>query len=423
MLAIRMLGEPLYKHLHALVRLRPAVRGPIRSSQWRILFSATAAIALTAPGQTVGLSVFVDPLITDLHLTRTQISTAYLIGTLTGAAALPWVGRAVDRWGVRRPALIIAAGFGAALIGLSWVTDLFGLAAGYVGVRLAGQGALTLVATTAVALWFDRRRGTASGVSTAVGGMGISLTPVLTELLISEFGWRTAWTVQGVAIWVILVPIALFGLRGAPPVREHAGTRHGGQGFGPGEALRAPLFWVIAAGVAASGMLITALSFHQISLLAEHGMSATEAAANFLPQTVAGLAASLVIGPLCDRFSARPMIVACMALLAAGMLWTPQVAGGARALVFALLLGAAGSAIRTVEVAVIPRHFGVAHLGAIRGIVHFVTVASSAFGPIVLALGQEASGSYTPVVLSLAIIPATIAVAALVVPLPQREAV
>jgi hypothetical protein len=93
------------------------------------------------------------------------------------------------------------------------------------------------------------------------------------------------------------------------------------------------------------------------------------------------------------------------------------------ALLFALLLGAAGSAIRTVEVAMIPRHFGTSHLGAIRGIVHFVSVASTAFGPIVLALGHASSGSYTPVVLALAAVPAVIAGAALVVPLPPPRAV
>src|SRR5690606_3938062 len=296
-----------------------------------------------------------DPLINDLHLTRTQISTAYLIGTLTGAAALPWVGRALDRWGVRRLAIVIAAGFGAVLVGLSWVTDLVGLTFGYVAVRLAGQGALTLVATTAVALWFDRRRGTASGISTAVGGMGISLTPVLTEHLIAEFGWRAAWTAQGaaiwvtglvglpfgsvavrlagqgartlvattavalwfdrrrgtasgistavggmgisltpvltehliaefgwraawtaqgVAIWVVLLPIAVFGLRGSPPVRHRPGAPGDGSRAGVGWALRTPLFWVITAGAGATGMLATALGFHQISLLGEQGLSA-----------------------------------------------------------------------------------------------------------------------------------------------------
>ena len=62
---------------------------------------------MTAPGQTVGVSVFVDPMIADLGVSRSEISIAYFVGTLTGATALPSVGRWIDRVGVRRVMLII----------------------------------------------------------------------------------------------------------------------------------------------------------------------------------------------------------------------------------------------------------------------------------------------------------------------------
>lgn len=38
-------------------------------------------------------------------------------------------------------------------------------------------------------------------------------------------------------------------------------------------------FWAIIATVSCLGMLTTAVAFHQVSLLGEHGLSATEAAA------------------------------------------------------------------------------------------------------------------------------------------------
>lgn len=76
-------------------------------------------MAMTAPGQTTGVSVFIDPLIADLGISRTQVSTAYLTGTLVGACAMPFVGRAIDRYGPRRVIALIGAAFGAILIGLS----------------------------------------------------------------------------------------------------------------------------------------------------------------------------------------------------------------------------------------------------------------------------------------------------------------
>ena len=58
---------------------------------WRIVVFSAIALALTGPGQTFGVSVFVDPMIDELGISRTQMSTAYLIGTLAGAVALPRV--------------------------------------------------------------------------------------------------------------------------------------------------------------------------------------------------------------------------------------------------------------------------------------------------------------------------------------------
>jgi hypothetical protein len=64
---------------------------------------------MTAPGQTVGVSVFVDPMIDTLAVSRSQLSGASLVGTLIGAATLPAVGRWLDRVGIRRVTALVAA--------------------------------------------------------------------------------------------------------------------------------------------------------------------------------------------------------------------------------------------------------------------------------------------------------------------------
>lgn len=183
---------------------------------WRIVCYSALAMAMTAPGQTTGVSVFIDPLIEDLGISRTQVSTAYLAGTLIGACAMPLVGRAIDRYGPRRVIAAVGAVFGAVLTALAFVTGIVGLTAGFVGVRMAGQGALSLVATTTVAYWFDKRRGLALGITSAIGTAGISLAPLLIERLISAYGWRQAWAIEGIAVWLIVIPLALFGIRDRP---------------------------------------------------------------------------------------------------------------------------------------------------------------------------------------------------------------
>lgn len=245
----------------------------------------------------------------DLDLSRSAISTAYLVGTLAGAVALPFVGRLVDRYGARWAMTVIAALFGGVLIGLSTVTEVFGLTAGFVGIRLAGQGALGLVAVTVVSHWFHRRRGTALGLVTAIGAAGISLAPILIERLVAVQGWRTAWAIEGLAVWLIVIPVAVWGIRNRPqdvgqhvdgvptPASQHEQPR----GASRGVAMRTPYFWVLVAGTATSALLCTAVIFHQISLLGERGLTPTQAAATFLPMTAAGIVATMAVGYAVDR--------------------------------------------------------------------------------------------------------------------------
>jgi MFS family permease len=386
-------------------------------------FSAIA-LAATGPGQTVGISLFIDPLIEDLRISRSAISSSYLVGTLAGAIALPWIGRALDRYGVRRTMAVIGFVFGAVLIALSLISSIAGLTAGFVGVRMAGQGALGLTATTAIALWFDRRRGLAIGIMSAIGAVGISATPLILEGIIGQYGWRTAWAIEGVAVWAIVIPLGLFAMRDRPaqlgqrpdgiPLPPE-GTPHPIEmGLTRGEVVRQPYFWLIASAVAVSGMLGTAVAFHQISLLTARGLTVTEAAANFIPQTLAGLAATMATGYLIDRYAPRWMTVGSMLALAAALLWGPTVQPGLSAVVFGVLLGVAGNMIRTVEAATLPHYFGTLHLGSIRGIISSISVGGTAAGPLAFAAVYDAVGSYSPVMVASAAVPLSIAVWALV---------
>ena len=72
-----------------------------------VLGAAIVAMFLTGPGQTIGVSVFIDEIVTALDITRAQVSTAYLIGTLSASLLLPIVGRQIDRFGVQRSQIVI----------------------------------------------------------------------------------------------------------------------------------------------------------------------------------------------------------------------------------------------------------------------------------------------------------------------------
>ncbi|WP_238072349.1 MFS transporter, partial [Rhodococcus zopfii] len=193
-----------------------AASRPQRPGAGAVIAYGAVLSVMTAPGQTAAISVFTDPLLDALGITRTQLSLSYLVGTLTGAAVLPWIGRALDRYGVRLVLAVIGVVFGAVLMALSAVGELVGLTAGFVGIRMAGQGALGLAATTLVAVHVTRRRGLALGLTAAVGSAGISLAPVLLERLVAAHGIVAVWRLEALAVWAVVLPVAVVGLRRLP---------------------------------------------------------------------------------------------------------------------------------------------------------------------------------------------------------------
>lgn len=380
--------------------------------------------AMTFPGQTAGLAVFTDPLLDQLGIDRTLLSLSYLIGTLVGAAVQPLLGRLMDRWDVRRVIIAIAVVFSLTLVGLSFVQNIVGLTVGYVGVRMFGQGALGLASSTAVAQIVRRRRGLALGISGAIGSAGISLAPVLLERLVAGVGIAWAWRIEALAVLIIVVPLALLLPRPASiepePTRTDTGTLIVG-GFTSAQARRTGMFWVLTAAISSTSMLGTALAFHQIALLGERGLTPLEAAANFLPQTVTALLATLAVGALIDRFNPRIFVVAAMLAMAASLLLVGVVEPGVLALVYGLTVGVAGGALRGMGAASFVRYFGVTHIGSIRGLAISVSLAASALGPYALALGADFSGNFVAPAAWASSIPILVAVFAVIVRAPTRK--
>ncbi|WP_199043953.1 MFS transporter [Glycomyces salinus] len=400
-----------------------------RFSGPRMVVVATIALGLTFPGQTASISVFLDPMIDEIGVSRTVISTAYMIGTLVGAFALPWIGRTVDRWGTRRSMAVIGGAFALALTGLAFAENIIALGAGFVGIRMLGQGALGLCAMTLVSRWYEKRRGTVLGIQAAAGTAVISISPVVLERLIAATDWRTAMLVESALIAVVVVPMALVLVRNRPADLGQFvdgdpanGSRSEAEwGMTRGRAMRHPYFWVLCATVATAGFFGTAIGFHQIALLGERGLSATEAAANFLPQTIAGTAATLGLGYLVDRANPRLLLAASMVFFALAVAWGTAVAPGWSAIGFGMAIGAAGNALRAIEGGMTPKLFGTRHIGAIRGAVGAVTVGGTAFAPVLYSLFYSWTGSFQLVLWLSTLVPLAVAVAAVTTPLPHAE--
>jgi len=395
---------------------------PTRNRRRRsIILTGAVLIALSGPGQTAGFSVFVDPITEALDVTRSQLTFAYLIGTLAASTTGTWLGRRLDRDGVASGLRLVAIALGTAAVLAALSPNLIVLTVAIYGLRSFGQTGMTLSASVFVAKNVVERRGAALGLLTAVGGSAIALTPLIASRLIPEFGWRTTWVLLGAVVVVVglITSTRMVRLRlEHPNPLEEPVDEASDELLAPRNPRRNG-FLVVTAGYATTGFVSTALAFHQIAVLGERGISATAAAGNFVPQSLAAAAVALGVGRLVDRVPGRIVIPVDMVLLAAAVGSVSFVDSNLGAVGFGIALGSAASAMAASEGTLLARWIGTATLGTWRGRMTSVMVISTAIAPFAFTLIADAAGSFSAAARLVVILPLAVAIIALLTPLPE----
>ena len=389
---------------------------------------------MTSPGQTYSVSIFIEHFIRDLGISRSLVSTLYTVGTLAGSLALPYVGRQIDRRGPGLMAGVITALFSLSCLYMGTVQGAVMLGLGFVLIRMLGQGSLGLVCTNVVNRWWVRRRGTMLGIlGMVVSVLGTGLFPSLINVLIERFGWRLSYVLLGLLVAAVMLPVGLIFFRRQPedygllPDGARASSSAGGplfqeENWTRREAVRTSAFWIISLGTACISMLGTGLHFHMVSIFDDAGLSASAAAAAFMPLAVTGAVVRLASGVLVDRLPVRYLLSAALVSLAASLLMAPRLQGTTSALIYGIILGVTGSLQLTVSSVVWAKYYGRRHLGSITGVALFVSIAGSALGPMPMGIARDVMGSYLPALTASAILPLVLAVVVLFAQHPSKSA-
>ena len=126
------------------------------------------------------------------------------------AMLAPFIGRALDRYPLKRIMALGALSMGTGFSLLSVVQSPFQfylVLSIFVGF---GAGAMGQLATSKlVSNWFVRKRGTALGI--AATGISVSgvIMPNISAYLVTEFGWRSGFLVYGLITLTLVVPLVL----------------------------------------------------------------------------------------------------------------------------------------------------------------------------------------------------------------------
>jgi MFS family permease len=414
---------------------------------WVVLFAGTAGIIMSVPGQTMGVSIYTDPLLISLHMSRVDLSMAYMLGTFGSALLLPFVGRLLDSIGSRAVAVFAAVGLAFWLVFLSFSPPIcarFGswthlsprwagaivAFVGFLGIRHFGQGELTIASRTMMGRWFERRRGLVLGISGLFVAFGFGVAPLVLNWLILRFGWQRSLKVLALgACGMALFAWATF--RKSP---EACGLEIDGKtaveniqagieyevSFTAQEARRTITFWAFNLGMAAHAMLYTAITFHMERIAQLNHMSNAKAFSVFLPVAIVSTSADLMGGAISDWIPMKYLLMVMQLGLCLGLLGARSYGTTRGFLLTAIGFGLGNGLFSLLSSAAWPKLFGREHLGAISGFNMSWVVGGSAIGPYVFSLGDSWTGSYRSILLFSLVIPVGILIASFFATAPTR---
>jgi OFA family oxalate/formate antiporter-like MFS transporter len=224
---------------------------PSRASEatrWGQLLFGIVCMVMIANLQ-YGWTLFVNPIDQKYHWGRAAIQVAFTIFVLCETWLVPFEGYLIDRFG---PKLMVSCS--GILIAVGWIINSIAdsLVLLYVGAAIGGIGAgVVYGAAVGNALkWFPDRRGLAAGLTAAGFGAGSALTVVPIANMIKSSGYETTFLWFGLAqgLVVILVGLLLKAPRaGELPTPASPAVLQTRRDYGPVEALKTPVFWVMYA--------------------------------------------------------------------------------------------------------------------------------------------------------------------------------
>ncbi len=392
--------------------------GAAPDSEWRnwpVLLPSIAGIMLAASiGYSLG--VIMVPLEREFGWSRTEISTGPMIISLMALVGAPISGIAVDRFGPRRVASIGVVAFCCALALLSragpeiWSWWLHWALLGACSMML-----ITTVWASALNSLFSVHRGKALAFALCGTGLCAAVTPVATEALVVNYGWRGAYVGLAAVGFVVVFLLVLLFFRAA---RDKAVPDGAGQpspelaGFDVRDGVASPAFRKLAAAVLLFAVSSIALTVNAVPVLASQGFDTATAAWLAGLIGIGSIAGRLGGGFLLDRFDAKnvaaaaavsPVVTAILLTVFPGAIGPVAVA--------ALFLGlSAGTEVDACGY-LAARHFGMRKFGTLFGLINGVVLFGSGVAPVAANYVYDVTGTYH--VLLIAVVPVSLAAALL----------
>ena len=413
---------------------------------WVILVVASVPSVGARPVMAVAtLSVFVVPMTDEFGWSRAQFSGAVSLGALFGLLVSPFAGRLIDRYGSGVLLSASSAVVGLCAIGLSLTSPIWSFYALYVPGRAVFSSPLELGTSTAVSNWFIRRRPMGLAYMGIIQGIGLTIFPVIAQVLIDGWGWRTAWLAVGIfTLSTGIIPMLLLMARrpedmgleadpekgrrtvptsdvaasGAPPSASNTESNYTVR-----QALATRAFWLLAIFSVFGFVVQAGVSLHQVPHYIGQGVPTHLAALTASTFAFGQVPGGVFWSFWARRVPLRVLLSVAAATMSVGAIGTGFSSSLSTGIPMGFLLGVGVGGIHLLLRLTWADYYGRLHLGSIRGLTLPAQIGGQAIGPIIAGFMYDSTGGYETPFTAFGIIVAFAAVMVLTAtppgPLPQ----
>ncbi len=378
---------------------------------WWVVFASASIVFLTGGTFFYGFGALFNPVSDEFGWSKASVSFAFSLRSEVGGIAAPVVGFLVDRVGSRRLMMIgvslVALGF----VLLSRIQSLPGFYGAVIVIALGMSATGGPVGMVAITHWFKKRRGRALAMMTMGAGTSGVMVLVL-EVLIANFGWRSALVIMGITQLLVCMPLAMsirnrpeevgarvdnepFDEADPPEAPPATGRFRQEEGMTVAQALRSTSFWRLSLAVMLTNLGTTAIIVHQIPFFTSSvGLSEGVAATSVTAMTLMSLVGRLTFGQMADFRDKRFVMAGAFALAAISLLLFATVYEPWQVLytlpVFALGFGG----MIPTRPAFQAEYFGLRAFGAIQGLVFTIATFGALIGPVFAGWLYDQTDSY-----------------------------
>jgi MFS family permease len=351
--------------------------------------------------------IFVKPITEDMGWGRGALAVGGLISSLVAIPLFPIAGRIIDRTGARPVMMAGALMIGTGLLVGSLVRELWHMYLSFLFIGCGLACGTLIPCSFVISNWFVARRGTAMGIAFTGMGLGAMVMAPVANWIMLRYGWRAAWAVAGLEVFLLALPVIYFLVRSRPSEmgcepygNPEATTETGGdnRGVSVKEAFRALVFWQIAGIFFIHGIVTGGINYHCVAYLSDIGHLQTKATYAWSIAMGVMVLGQLSFGPVADRWNARrAMAVACV-LFSISIVALIAAKSYSTAITFAVIYGFTMGGGMVLGPLLTVDHLGLRNFGTIYGILNIVgTIGGGAIGPIVPGVYFDRWNTYLPV--------------------------